>query len=73
MHFSNNYAKTIADFKLEDGVCEFTGPFLRKSLELCANDCQDFATIEEAMTRCLEIEECGGVTFSHMYWGDKKS
>lgn len=25
------------------------------------------------MTRCLELDECGGISFSHMYWGDRKS
>jgi hypothetical protein len=26
------------------------------------------------MSRCLELsDDCGGVTWSHKYWGDKKS
>lgn len=32
-----------------DGTCEFEGPFFRKELELCALDCVDFRTLEEAM------------------------
>lgn len=49
------------------------GPFRYHRLELCVDYCRDFSTIEEAMTRCLEIDECDGVTFTHKYWGDKNS
>jgi len=55
--FSNNFAKTIEGFIREDGTCDFSGPFKRQHLSHCANDCEDFATLEEAMTRCWEIPE----------------
>lgn len=29
--------------------------------------------MEEAMTKCLESDDCEGVTYSHKYWGDYKS
>lgn len=63
----------MATFIKPDGVCEFKGPFKFNHLAWCADDCRDFETLEEAMTRCLELDECGGISFSHMYWGDRKS
>lgn len=73
MYFSKNFAKTKESFIMESGTCEFTGPHRYQNLELCVNFCEDFETLEEAMTRCLELSECDGVTFAHKYWGDYKS
>jgi hypothetical protein len=45
LFFSINRTAVLNDFVQESGTCEFTGPFKRKHLTECANDCEDFATV----------------------------
>lgn len=48
MFFDNSYSRNVADFQLEDGTCEFLGPFKHAHLRFCAEDCKDYETFAEA-------------------------
>jgi len=58
--------------KLDCGPSDFAvyyGTYLGE----CANNCEDYPTLEQAKAACRETPDCGGVTFSRRYIGGSLS
>lgn len=73
MFFSPDQASSVDQFKTLDGFSQMVGPYKRKHLAFCVNECEDFETLQEAVKRCTEIIECEGITYTHKYDGDSNS